>query len=55
MSKIRETGAVLLAVLLLCGGCAAEKDLPKLTEVGFYYALAVHLLVGGKLNCGFKP
>ena len=43
MSKIRKTGAVLLAVLLLCGGCAAEKDLPKLTEVGFYLDTVITL------------
>ena len=43
MSKIRKTGAVLLAVLLLCSGCAAKKDLPKLTEVGFYLDTVITL------------
>ena len=30
-------------VLLLCGGCSAEKELPKLSEVGFYLDTVITL------------
>ena len=33
----------LLAVMLLCGGCAAEKTLPKVSETGFYLDTVVML------------
>ena len=36
MKRIQKCCAVLLAALLMCGGCAAQKELPKLSEVGFY-------------------
>ncbi len=34
---------LLLAGLLLCGGCAEKKDLPKQTEVGFYLDTVITL------------
>ena len=34
---------MLLATFLLCGSCSAEKDLPKLTEVGFYLDTVITL------------
>ena len=34
---------LLLATFLLCGSCSAEKDLPKLTEVGFYLDTVITL------------
>ena len=43
---MRKTGKILtviLAALLLCGGCASDKDLPKLSEVGFYLATGITL------------
>lgn len=35
--------AVLLSLLLLCGGCTAEKELPRLSEVGFYLDTVITL------------
>ena len=35
--------AILIAVLLLCGSCSAEKELPKRTEVGFYLDTVITL------------
>ncbi len=35
--------AILLTILLLCGGCAAEKTPPKLSEVGFYLDTVITL------------
>ena len=43
---MRKTGKILtviLAALLLCGGCASDKDLPKLSEVGFYLDTVITL------------
>ena len=34
---------IILAVLLVCGGCSAEKELTKLTEVGFYLDTVITL------------
>ena len=34
---------ILLAVMMLCGGCAEEKIPPKLTEVGFYLDTVITL------------
>ncbi len=42
MKKKRLTG-LLLSLLLLCGGCAAEKELPRLSEVGFYLDTVITL------------
>ena len=36
MKRTMKIGALLAAVLLMNGGCAAEKIPPKLSEVGFY-------------------
>ena len=38
MSRTARTLAAALAVMLLCGGCSAggDRELPKLSEVGFY-------------------
>ena len=38
-----KTGVILTAALLLCGGCSAEKNLPKLSEVGFYLDTVITL------------
>ena len=43
MRSIRKVCTVLVAVMLLCGGCAAEKALPKMTEVGFYLDTVIML------------
>ena len=43
MNNIRKMMIVLTAVMLLCGGCAAEKTLPKLSEVGFYLDTVITL------------
>ena len=34
---------IILAILLVCGGCSAEKELTKLTEVGFYLDTVITL------------
>ena len=34
---------MLIAVMLLCGGCSAEKELPKVSEVGFYLDTVITL------------
>ena len=41
--KRRGLIILLLAVLLLCSGCAKEKELPKQTEVGFYLDTVITL------------
>ena len=42
--KVKETGCLLIALLLLlCGGCSAEKDVPKVSEVGFYLDTVITL------------
>ncbi len=43
MKKLRKICVTLLAAVLLCGGCAAEKELPKLSEVGFYLDTVITL------------
>ena len=43
MKKTKRICAVLLAMLLLCGGCTSDRDLPKLTEVGFYLDTVITL------------
>ena len=45
MKKVLRTGLLTLAVILLCGGCAAtaSKTLPKLSEVGFYLDTVITL------------
>ena len=43
MSKGMRVSAVLLAVMLLCGGCATEKELPRRSEVGFYLDTVITL------------
>ena len=43
MSTIRKICTVLTAVMLMCSGCAAEKALPKMTEVGFYLDTVIML------------
>ena len=43
MKRICKVGAMLLAVMLLCGGCAEEKIPPKLSEVGFYLDTVITL------------
>ena len=42
MKRIIMAGAVLLAVMMLCTGCA-EKNLPKQAEVGFYLDTVITL------------
>ena len=34
---------ILMAAMVLCGGCAAKKDLPKQTEVGYYLDTVITL------------
>ena len=41
--KKKKLTAILLALLLLCGGCVAEKELPRLSEVGFYLDTVITL------------
>ena len=43
MKRICKVGAMLLAVMLLCGGCAEKKIPPKLSEVGFYLDTVITL------------
>ena len=43
MKRIIMAGAVLLAVMMLCTGCAAQKELPKQAEVGFYLDTVITL------------
>ena len=43
MKRICKVGAMLLAVMMLCGGCAEEKIPPKLSEVGFYLDTVITL------------
>ena len=40
---MRKILTVLLAILLLCSGCSAEKELNKVTEVGFYLDTVITL------------
>jgi thiamine biosynthesis lipoprotein len=35
--------AIVIAVMLLCGGCSAEKEVPKVSEVGFYLDTVITL------------
>ena len=44
MKRTMKIGALLAAVLLMNGGCAAEKIPPKLSEVGFYLDTDVEIL-----------
>ena len=41
--KKKKLAGILLALLLLCGGCAEKKDLPKLSEIGFYLDTVITL------------
>ena len=41
--KKRSLITLLVAGLLLCGGCSAQKDLPKQTEVGYYLDTVITL------------
>ncbi|MBR2661035.1 MAG: FAD:protein FMN transferase [Clostridia bacterium] len=41
--KKKKLAGILLALLLLCGGCAVKKDLPKLSEIGFYLDTVITL------------
>ncbi len=41
--KKRGLISLLLAALLLCGGCEEKKDLPKQTEIGFYLDTVITL------------
>ena len=41
--KKKKLAGILLALLLLCGGCAEKKDLPKLSESGFYLDTVITL------------
>ena len=43
MKKAMKICTLLAAVLVLCGGCAAEKIPPKLSEVGFYLDTVITL------------
>lgn len=43
MKRIIMAGAVLLAVMMLCTGCAAQKELPKQAKVGFYLDTVITL------------
>ena len=43
MKRIIMAGAVLLAVMMLCTGCAEKKELPKQSEVGFYLDTVITL------------
>ena len=43
LKRICKVGAVLLAVMMLCSGCAEEKIPPKLSEVGFYLDTVITL------------
>jgi len=40
---LKKLLVIILAVLLVCGGCSAEKELTKLTEVGFYLDTVITL------------
>ena len=42
--RIKEIGCLLIALLLLlCGGCSAENELQKVSEVGFYLDTVITL------------
>ncbi|MCR5566450.1 MAG: FAD:protein FMN transferase [Clostridiales bacterium] len=41
--KKKKLAGILLALLLLCGGCAEKKDIPKLSEIGFYLDTVITL------------
>lgn len=41
--KKRSFMILLLAAILLCGGCSAQQDLPKQTEVGYYLDTVITL------------
>ena len=43
MKKSHKIGLLMLAVMLLCGGCKADKTLPKLSEIGFYLDTVITL------------
>ena len=43
MRKQCKVLAVLSAVMLLCGGCTEKKELPRLSEVGFYLDTVITL------------
>ena len=43
MSRITKICVILLAAALLCGGCASDRDLPKLSEIGFYLDTVITL------------
>ena len=41
--RTRKIVCLLAGLLLLCGGCSAEKELPKVSEVGFYLDTVITL------------
>ena len=43
MRNWRKILIMLTAILMLCSGCTTEKELPKLTEVGFYLDTVITL------------
>ena len=43
MRKHRKMLTLLVLLTVVCSGCAAEKDLPKLSEVGFYLDTVITL------------
>ena len=43
MSRITKICVIMMAAVLLCGGCASDRDLPKLSEVGFYLDTVITL------------
>ncbi len=43
MDQHKKICILVVAFILLCGGCAAKKDLPKQTEVGFYLDTVITL------------
>lgn len=43
MRKYKKLLTLLMLFLLLCGGCAEKKDLPKLSEIGFYLDTVITL------------
>lgn len=43
MSKTHKMLLIVLAAVMACSGCAAEKELPKLTEIGFYLDTVITL------------
>ena len=43
MNREKKLLAILMLLLLICSGCTAKKDLPKLSEIGFYLDTVITL------------